>query len=134
MANRCDECCPHSQRLDTLWKKVIEGNGDASLQDKVRRQGEQLSDLQTIVKGDGETTGLQPHMIGLQAGLRFVKWEIGVGLVVLGLLITLFGVLMTMRAGDHRPGVAMKFQPSQSVAASTAVAVPLSPRGTTPAR
>jgi hypothetical protein len=93
--DRCREDCPFEERIDKLHEKVIVGNGDDSLLVRASKLEGKIDRLEKVVLGDGETTGIQTHMIELHAGQRLLVWLLSTGIAVGLFLVALVGFWMS---------------------------------------
>lgn len=75
--------------LNELYRLVIIGNlGEDSLVSRVKAVEGDLLELQELLKGDGskDNPGLDKKVDRLDSIFRFIAWEIGIGVVLLGVV------------------------------------------------
>jgi hypothetical protein len=113
--DRCREDCPFEERIKKLDEKVIIGNGDSSLLVRASELETKVNDLVKIVKGDGETTGLQTHVIEFRAGQRIIIWLLSTGIAIGLGLVTIMGFWMTHFEERNAPGVRTTHQSDRYV-------------------
>lgn len=70
-------------------ERVFDGEHRPSLSSRMDQTEKDVAELTRIVKGEAEGEGLQYHMTEIRAGMRFLKWEIGLFAALVGVLATL---------------------------------------------
>lgn len=93
MLNGSPSECPHSKEIEKLTEIVRTGNGEDSLVARMTATEKEngllrkdLSALEGVVVGDGETTGLQTHMIRMRTVASIVLVELNLAIAIGGLV------------------------------------------------
>ncbi len=93
MAERCADDCPFEARIDDLDLKVFRGNGE-SLLTRTRTLEGTVGRIEKVVLGDGESNGLQTHMIEFRTGQRIIMWLLTAGIGIGIFIVSLVGFWM----------------------------------------